>query len=159
MFDDLILLAKGGLTVYHGPAKRVEEYFSGLGINVPDRINPPDYFIDILEGIAVPGGSPGLSYRELPVRWMLHNGYPVPLDMRQNAAQVDMSHSVNSDYEIDPNASGRAKKTFTGELWQDVRNNVELKGEKIRLNFLKSKDLSNRETPGLFKQYKYFLIR
>ncbi|KAG4908110.1 hypothetical protein JHK84_056635 [Glycine max] len=159
MFDDLILLGKGGLTVYHGSAKKVEEYFSGLGINIPERINPPDYFIDILEGITTPGGSSGLSYKELPVRWMLHNGYPIPLDMRQNAVQFDMSQSVNSANEIDPNGSGHVGKTFAGELWQDMRNNVELKREKIRLNFFKSKDLSNRKTPGVFKQYKYFLIR
>ncbi|KAL6195805.1 hypothetical protein ACLB2K_031423 [Fragaria x ananassa] len=50
MFDDLILLAKGGLTVYHGSVKKVEEYFTSLGMAVPDRVNPPDYFIDILEG-------------------------------------------------------------------------------------------------------------
>ncbi|XP_061347050.1 ABC transporter G family member 28-like isoform X2 [Gastrolobium bilobum] len=159
MFDDLILLGKGGLTVYHGSAKQVEEYFSGLGINIPERINPPDYLIDILEGIAVPGGSSGFSYKELPVRWMLHNGYPIPLDMRQNAEQFDMSQSINSANEIDPNGSGHVDKTFAGELWQDVRSNVELQGQKIRLNFFKSKDLSNRKNPGLFKQYKYFLKR
>ncbi|KAK7279629.1 hypothetical protein RJT34_24684 [Clitoria ternatea] len=156
MFDDLILLGKGGLTVYHGSAKKVEEYFSGLGINIPERINPPDYFIDILEGIATPGEGSGLSYKELPVRWMLHNGYPMPLDMRQNAAQFDMSQSVNSANEMD---GGHVEKTFAGELWQDMRHSVEMRREKIRLNFFKSKDLSNRKTPGLFKQYKYFLIR
>ncbi|KAL2324824.1 hypothetical protein Fmac_023882 [Flemingia macrophylla] len=159
MFDDLILLGKGGLTVYHGSAKKVEEYFSGLGIIIPERINPPDYFIDILEGIAAPGGSSGLSYKELPVRWMLHNGYPMPLDMRHNAAQFDMSQSVNSANDTDPNGSGHVEKTFAGELWQDMRNSVKLRGEKIRHNFFKSKDLSNRKTPGVFQQYKYFLIR
>lgn len=159
MFDDLILLGKGGLTVYHGSVKKVEEYFLGLGINFPERINPPDYFIDILEGIITPGGSSGLSYKDLPVRWMLHNGYPIPLDMRQNAVQYDMSQSVNSANEIDPCGSSHAEKTFAGELWQDMRNNVELRGEKIRHNFFKSKDLSDRKTPGVLKQYKYFLIR
>nr|KYP53068.1 ABC transporter G family member 28 [Cajanus cajan] len=159
MFDDLILLGKGGLTVYHGSAKKVEEYFSSLGIIIPERINPPDYIIDILEGIAAPGGSSGLSYKELPVRWMLQNGYPIPLDMRQNAVQFEISESVNSANVTDSNGSDHVEKTFAGELWQDMRNNVKLRGEKIRLNFFKSKDLSNRKTPGVFKQYKYFLIR
>jgi len=140
--------------VYHGSAKKVEEYFSGLGINVPERINPPDYYIDILEGIAAPGGSSGLSYQDLPVKWMLHNEYPIPLDMRQHAAQFGMPQSVNSANDL-----GEVGNTFAGELWNDIRSNVELRGEKIRLNFLKSKDLSNRKTPGVFKQYKYFLIR
>lgn len=75
MFDELILLAKGGLTAYHGPVKKVEEYFAGLGINVPDRVNPPDHFIDILEGIVKPTAASGVNYKELPLRWMLHNGY------------------------------------------------------------------------------------
>jgi hypothetical protein len=154
MFDDLILLGKGGLMVYHGSSKKVEEYFSGLGINVPERINPPDYYIDILEGIAAPDGNSGLRYEDLPIKWMLHNGYPIPLDMRQHAAQFDMPQSVNP-----ANESGEVGKTFAGELWNDVRNNVQLRGEKIRVNFLKSKDLSGRKTPGVFKQYKYFLIR
>ena len=160
MFDDLILLAKGGLTVYHGAVKKVEEYFAGLGIYIPEWINPPDYFIDILEGIAVPGGSAGVSHKELPVRWMLHNGYVVPLDMRQNAANFNVpSPAVNPTNEIDSQSSSHEDKSFAGELWQHMKNNVELQGEKIRLNFLKSKDLSYRKPAGIFKQYKYFLIR
>ncbi|CAJ1967794.1 unnamed protein product [Sphenostylis stenocarpa] len=159
MFDDLILLAKGGLTVYHGPVKKVEEYFADLGINIPKRINPPDYFIDILEGIAVPSGSSGVSYEELPVRWMLHNGYPVPLDMQKNAAQFGMFATANPAREKDPDGSSHEERSFVAELWHDVGNVMELKREKIRLNFLKSKDLSDRKTPGIFKQYKYFLIR
>ncbi|MED6107013.1 hypothetical protein PIB30_010153 [Stylosanthes scabra] len=158
MFDDLILLAKGGLTVYHGPVKKVEEYFAGLGISIPERINPPDYFIDILEGIVESGGRSGVSYKDLPVRWMLHNGYPVPLDMQKYAAKFG-NLTPNPAKEIDPDGFGHEERSFAGELWHDVRHHVELEGEKIRFKFLKSKDLSNRKTPGIFKQYKYFLIR
>lgn len=84
MFDDLILLAKGGLPVYHGSVKKVEGYFGGLGIHVPERINLPDHFIDILEGITKTGSD--VTSEQLPVRWMLHNGYPVRHDafMRSN---------------------------------------------------------------------------
>ncbi|KAI9124335.1 hypothetical protein K1719_004257 [Acacia pycnantha] len=152
MFDDLILLAKGGLTVYHGSVKKVEGYFASLGINIPERINPPDRFIDILEGIAVPGGSSGVSYKELPIRWMLYNNYPIPSDMQQISV---------SSFDVSPQSVYTAnEQTIAGELWQDVKHSVELQSEKIRLNYYsKSKELSNRKTPGLFKQYKYFLIR
>ncbi|KAG8036301.1 hypothetical protein GUJ93_ZPchr0181g29098 [Zizania palustris] len=54
MFDDLILLAKGGFIVYNGPVKTVEDHFRTLGIHVPERVNPPDHYIDILEGIVKP---------------------------------------------------------------------------------------------------------
>lgn len=36
---------------------------------------------------------------------------------------------------------------------------VELHRDSIRLNLLKSKDLSNRRSPGGLLQYKYFLCR
>ncbi|XP_073056036.1 ABC transporter G family member 28-like [Primulina eburnea] len=156
MFDDLILLAKGGLTVYHGSAKKVVEYFAGIGINVPERLNPPDYFIDILEGIVKLNASSGVKYKELPLRWMLHNGYPVPPDMLDSAGMPsvtgDSAHGGN------PAAAG-PDQSFAGDLWQDVKYSVGQKKDHLQLNFNKLKDLSNRKTPGVFQQYKYFVGR
>lgn len=159
MFDDLILLAKGGLTVYHGSVKKVEEYFSSLGINVPERVNPPDHFIDILEGIVKPTTSSGVNYKQLPVRWMLHNGYPVPMDMLQSADGMAASaseNSVNGAKEADAAVDGQS---FAGEFWQDVKCSVEWRKDNIQHNFLTSNDLSNRKTPSVFQQYRYFLGR
>ncbi|KAK1571068.1 hypothetical protein Q3G72_011560 [Acer saccharum] len=160
MFDDLVLLAKGGLTVYLGSVKKVEEYFAGIGINVPERVNPPDHLIDILEGIVAPSVGSNVNYKELPVRWMLYNGYPVPPDMQQNSAGLVMSpiglYPVNG---TNPDIDVMGDNSFAGELWQDVRNNVELHRDKMRLTFLKKTDLSNRRTPGVFRQFRYFLGR
>lgn len=157
MFDDLVLLAKGGFTVYHGPARRVEEYFAELGINVPERVNPPDHFIDILEGIVTPNAD--ISYEELPVRWLLHNGYPVPADLQQNSVR----HSTSTtDVEQINGTTNRVlveqQPSLAGELWQGMRSNVEEHHDKLRMH-LKTKDLSNRKTPGILKQYRYFLGR
>ncbi|KAF3955680.1 hypothetical protein CMV_019123 [Castanea mollissima] len=150
MFDDLILLAKGGLTVYHGSVKKVEKYFSGLGIHIPERVNPPDHLIDIVEGIVIPGGSSGVSHEDLAVRWMLHNGYSAPPDMRQFGAGLARSSiDVIPVSETNPVGSGMKVHSFAGELWQSMKSNVELQQDKIRLNFLKSKDLTNQRTLGL----------
>ena len=160
MFDDLILLAKGGLIVYHGPVKKVEEYFAGLGINVPERVNPPDHFIDVLEDIVKPSTSSGVSCRELPVRWMLHKGYPVPPDMQQISDGLARSSvEVNLGNQINYSHAGTGEQSFAGEIWQDVMCNVELQRDIIRHNFLRSRDLSNRRTPGVFMQYKHFVGR
>ncbi|KAL6979361.1 ABC transporter G member 28 [Sarracenia purpurea var. burkii] len=158
MFDDLILLAKGGLTAYHGSVKKVEEYFAGLGINVPDRVNPPDHFIDILEGIVKPSTSSGINYKELPLRWMLHNGYDVPPDMLNTAGMTASSAGDNSAHGTNATA-GSDGQSFAGDLWQDMKFNAELKRDHIQNKFLKAKDLSNRETPGVYQQYRYFLGR
>ncbi|XP_022143776.1 putative white-brown complex homolog protein 30 isoform X2 [Momordica charantia] len=147
MFDDLILLAKGGLTAYHGSVKKVEEYFAGIGITVPDRVNPPDHFIDILEGLEKPTG---VTREQLPVRWMLHNGYPVPPDMLKlcdfDASASGSTHGGNPSDEA-------------GDSWQDVKLNVEMQHDHLEQNFLSSKDLSNRRTPGIARQFRYFLGR
>lgn len=158
MFDDLILLAKGGLTVYHGSVKKVEEYFTGIGIPVPERVNPPDHFIDILEGIVKP--SSGVTHQQLPIRWMLHNGYPVPPDMLQLADGIsDLPADANPHDETDTCVDGGQEQSLAGDLWEDLQFTVWLKHDNIQLNFLRSKDLSNRVTAGIPRQYRYFLGR
>ncbi|KAL8130618.1 hypothetical protein V2J09_019773 [Rumex salicifolius] len=150
MFDDLVLLAKGGLMAYQGPISRVEEYFESMGIKVPDRINPPDFYIDILEGLADPGRHSSVNYKQLPIIWMLRNGYPIPENMKSDATNLDVSgHSAS------PFASGRS---FNDE-WQDNSRNAELRKDQSSHNLFESKDLSNRRTPSRLTQYKYYLGR
>ncbi|XP_059306985.1 putative white-brown complex homolog protein 30 [Lycium ferocissimum] len=141
MFDDLVLLAKGGLVAYHGPVKKVEEYFASLGITVPDRVNPPDHFIDILEGMVKPGG--GVTVEQLPVRWMLHNGYPVPPDMMQLCDQIAMSSK---------GVAAAPDQSFSVDGWHEKRDS-------LSHSLLKPHDLSNRNTPGVNRQYRYYLGR
>ncbi|EFN56469.1 hypothetical protein CHLNCDRAFT_22567, partial [Chlorella variabilis] len=46
----LLLLGKGGRTVYCGPMAGAQPYFKGLGFRLPDYQNPADAFIDIVSG-------------------------------------------------------------------------------------------------------------
>ncbi|XP_073137865.1 ABC transporter G family member 28-like [Henckelia pumila] len=119
-------------------------------------MNPPDYFIDILEGIVKLNASSGVKYKELPLRWMLHNGYPVPPDMLDYAGMPsvtgDSAHGGNL-------AATGPDQSFAGDLWQDVKYNVGQKKHHLRLNFNKLQDLSNRKTPSVFQQYRYFVGR
>lgn len=91
---------------------------------------------------------------------MLHNGYSAPPDMQQFGAGLAKSPiDVIPVSDTNPVGSGMKVHSFAGELWQSMKSNVELERGKIRLNFLKSKDLTNRRTPGLCQQYKYFVVR
>ncbi|CAN0881184.1 Putative white-brown complex homolog protein 30 [Linum grandiflorum] len=167
MFDDFILLAKGGLTVYHGPTKKVEEYFSNIGIIVPERVTPPDHYIDILEGITKPSNN--ITHEELPVRWMLHNGYTIPPDMLHicdsmnkdvtTTKSIDFDETSDKDVPHSAVAGEEHHSSFFGELLQDILCLIETQLDQLHLNFLKSKDLSNRSTPTILKQYRYYLGR
>lgn len=155
MFDDLILLAKGGLTAYHGAVSDVEDYFAHIGINVPERINPPDYYIDVLEGMVKPSTSSGVTYEELPLRWMLHKGYPVPSDMQKTVSGID----VPAMYAYSGDQENSEQLSFLGEFWQNLKYKLEAQRDVLRSNFFKSKDLSGRRTPRVLQQYRHFLGR
>lgn len=80
--------------------------------------------------------------------------------MQQTYVELAMS-TPGSDLgnQIDLADNVTIENSFAGEMWQDVRYNVELKRDILRHNLLRSKDLSNRKTPGILLQYKYFLGR
>lgn len=48
--DDLLLLGRGGKTVYMGPTTDALSYFNSLGYLCPPYLNPADFFIDITSG-------------------------------------------------------------------------------------------------------------
>jgi len=47
LFDQLLLLSEGR-TMYHGPAREAENYFSSIGFQAPPSFNPADFFVDLL---------------------------------------------------------------------------------------------------------------
>lgn len=157
MFDDLILLARGGFMVYHGTVNKVEEYFSSIGIDVPDRVNPPDYYIDVLEGIEGPNSrSGGVNYKDLPVIWMLQNGYTVPEDVQSRAAALGMSMGHSTEH---GSVFTVQSQSSAGEVWVDIRGDTQLKRNIAGHSFFRRRDLSNRRTPSVLLQFKYFLQR
>ncbi|CAD6261317.1 unnamed protein product [Miscanthus lutarioriparius] len=143
MFDDLILLAKGGLIVYCGPVNTIEEYFKTLEIHVPDCVNPPDHYIDILEGIVE--SDSGIKAKHLPLHWMLYNGYEVPNDMKNDMETMHDGNRTSLPRSM-PNQLPNIRNTYVGEQGQ------------LQCDLSRPKDLLGR-TPGILIQYKYFLGR
>lgn len=143
MFDDFVLLARGGLIAYHGPVSEVEMYFAGLGIKVPDRENPPDYFIDILEGIVKTAIRGNATPKHLPLLWMLHNGYEVPYDFQKDLGNIN---TIRELYTV---------RSISEESSEEQTENT----DSVHLNASQSNKLLERKTPGVFAQYKYYLGR
>eukprot|EP00435_Cladocopium_sp_Y103_P053813 s953_g17.t1 len=50
LFDDVLLLGKGGRTVYFGPPSSAKVYFQRLGFEMPPAENPADWFMDLVSG-------------------------------------------------------------------------------------------------------------
>jgi ATP-binding cassette subfamily G (WHITE) protein 2 (SNQ2) len=49
-FDNLLLLKRGGNTVYFGAIDQLSEYFSNKGVDIPKDVNPAERMIDIVSG-------------------------------------------------------------------------------------------------------------
>ena len=49
-FDDVLLLGKGGRTVYLGPSDDALGYFESHGVLCPARVNPADFMMDVIAG-------------------------------------------------------------------------------------------------------------
>jgi len=50
LFDDVLLLGKGGRTVYLGPSGGAKPYFDSKGFQMHSDENPADWFMDIISG-------------------------------------------------------------------------------------------------------------
>ena len=48
--DDVLLLGKGGRTVYIGPTQAAEHYFEAIGFKKPAHDNPADWMMDVISG-------------------------------------------------------------------------------------------------------------
>ncbi|XP_022107096.1 ATP-binding cassette sub-family G member 2-like isoform X2 [Acanthaster planci] len=62
LFDKLHLLSRGE-TVYHGPVEDVLQFFESIGFQCEEHNNPPDFFLDVINGYI---GSP--SFLEMQTR-------------------------------------------------------------------------------------------
>lgn len=67
-FHDVLLLGKGGRTVYLGPSEKALDYFSSIGFECPQRVNPPDFFMDVIAG-TVPDDCVGFHPDQLFGQW------------------------------------------------------------------------------------------
>lgn len=75
LFTRVLLLGKGGVTVYLGPAERCAEYFEAIGYVLPVNTNPADFFMDAIAGDVQPRVHPlpdhslPLDAADLPQVW------------------------------------------------------------------------------------------
>ncbi|CAM6100951.1 unnamed protein product [Calypogeia fissa] len=153
MFDDVMLFAKGGYTVYMGPTGEMDAYFSSLGLEVPDRTNPPDYYMDVLEGEAVPENDPSFDLKSLPILWMCHHGYRIPQEVQLalDGKRVERDDTLRISYD--------APRSFIQELWDELRVYVLVRSDILKTAFSSVKNLSGRQTPGFTTQYFLILRR
>mmetsp|Transcript_36121 Transcript_36121/g.58386 ORF Transcript_36121/g.58386 Transcript_36121/m.58386 type:complete len:1258 (+) Transcript_36121:130-3903(+) len=80
MFHDVLLLAKGGRSVYLGRTRDALPYFSSLGFRLPIHANPADWYLDIIAGQVLPIGYTSYDPMTLVREWERHARSSTSLD-------------------------------------------------------------------------------
>ena len=72
LLDTVMLLGLDGGQVYCGPASRALSYFQGyLGFPCPPKVNPPDFFLDVISGDVHRPDDPDFVPTDLYTFWQL----------------------------------------------------------------------------------------
>lgn len=108
-FDTLLLLAKGGKTVYSGPigenAQTIKEYFGRYGAPCPPESNPAEHMIDVVSGTL----SQGKDWHQVWLDSPEHEGFVAEVDHIIADAAAKPSGTKDDGYE------------FATPLWEQIR--------------------------------------
>jgi len=161
LFDQVLLLGKGGMTVYHGPADGMTEYFEKRGFPCPERENPADYYMDVLSGIIPHATDPDFDKESLFETWMCAEENPAAVTEEEAKEQMKKNKEAdlaeNKKEKVSKGDRVRAifgcEKHFFAllEYCADLKRHI---GREFN-----SELRTTRETPGFFKQTQLLLKR
>ncbi|RBR12138.1 uncharacterized protein FIESC28_08772 [Fusarium coffeatum] len=108
-FDTLLLLAKGGKTVYFGDigeqAKTVSDYFGRYGASCPKDVNPAEFIIDVVSGHL----SQGRNWNEV---WLSSPEHA--------AVEKELDHIITEAASKPPGTTDDGRE-FAVPLWEQTR--------------------------------------
>lgn len=155
LFDQALLLGKGGRTVYLGPAAGALPYFRDLGFIKPENENPADWLMDILSGEVENSKVPGFQREMLFDMWAQQGAQRQgPLDQvssprrraTERARTTDLSvvtHMVHEEWKrVTPEGDELSTKQLQDLIARSVGNTpptsvvedlIDLKGESGRM--------------------------
>ena len=95
-FDDLLLLAPGGRTVFFGPAVGMLAYFTAVGYPCPFNTNPSDHVIDAIAGKAGPPRMEGEGEKEDVKDEYEHAGFGRGLSSGSSKAKHEAANKMSA---------------------------------------------------------------
>ncbi|KAJ3446436.1 abc transporter g family member [Anaeramoeba flamelloides] len=121
MIHNVLLLGKGGRTVYLGPTKFALKYFEYLGFKCPKHVNPADFMMDVIAGnIKKVGENKDYDPKQLFDDWVEKNEEFFG-QLKQKGKYKDDSEDTKQDYEAirEVCIKDRNRKTagFFLQLW------------------------------------------
>ena len=89
LFDQVLLLGQGGMTVYSGPTECMSNYFEKQGFPCPPKANPADYYMDVISGIVPHSTNANFDKEDLFEAWMTADENPDAISPEEAHSQMD----------------------------------------------------------------------
>ncbi|KAK3257872.1 hypothetical protein CYMTET_33056, partial [Cymbomonas tetramitiformis] len=98
-FDDLLLLGKGGRTIFMGQVADSVAYFQGIGFTITDpHENPADYFLEVATGKIPRSGDPEFVWPDLFEMWDEFSGKSAGVRRPERAKTMLQQKEEHDDY-------------------------------------------------------------
>jgi len=153
LFDNVLLLGKGGMTVYYGPTSDLEAYFEKRKSPCPQRANPADYYMDVLSGVIPHPNREDWKREDLFEEWMTAPENPDCISAEE--AAMLMEEVISADEEAEGSAD--KKGWFCGKCCGSVMNELKMLFNHLVKGALHDK--TGRMTPGDWGQFKLLFKR
>lgn len=180
MFHDVLLLGKGGRTVYLGPTADALTYFEGLGFIMPPKCNPADFLIDVVSGSIPRAGFPEFIKEDLFTLWEEHQSKDLDSSQRDQAPR--RSEQIENSSPALPYGSSSSVENDFADDTDDEESGVRSRlikpqksiqgGKKAHLDYNSNDSSSSfgerdfvlpkaakRVTSSIFHQFWWFFVR
>lgn len=156
MFHDVLLLGKGGRTVYLGPTADAVAYFESLGFEMPAHCNPADFLIDVVSGSVPRKGHPEYVKEDLFQLWIDHQKQKKDSVFETDAELTDSEYN---DVEVkEAPRSSISRPSLPSPSSMRPSKAIKLLGTNQQEPFILPREAERRTSSG-FHQLAWFFLR
>jgi hypothetical protein len=152
LFDQVLLLGKGGMTVYMGSTSQMPAYFEKLGFPCPSNVNPADFYMDVVSGIVPHASNPNFGIDDLFAAWMCAEENPDSVSPEEARNTMESISAQKASEESEKKSHSALYRLCTGFL-----SNIRGLGNHLARDFKAGK--AKRPTPMEFQQAWLLLKR
>lgn len=114
LFDQVLLLGKGGMIAYFGPTTLMSGYFEKLGFPCPPNANPADFYMDVVSGIVPHSSKADFDKDDLFEAWMCAEENPDSVSPEEARSQIDTLKTQKYTEENEKKSKNKFQKFFIG---------------------------------------------
>ena len=158
LFDNVLLLGQGGMTVYYGPTSGMEDYFAKRGFLCPSFSNPADFYMDVLSGIIPHPDNADWHKEDLFEEWMCADENPNKVSREEAKSTIDEIRNEDAEINLKNEETDRQEgRFFIGRFCAFLCNEFSMVFKHIWSNV--RPDKTGRKTPGALSQTYLLFIR